>query len=131
MLQNRIFSSFLQRSRKRKIEENEFNDDIEHIFPGCPNEEEVIGSVVHGVVQELRTCKARKYPKIQNRDRTHQKVFWTNGCTNWTDDEFKERLRINRENFEFILIYFCIRPLFILFHILINFIIFSNINFLF
>ena len=38
-------------------------------------------------------------------------MFWTNGHATWADDEFKERLRINRENFEFIV--YRIRPMII------------------
>ena len=93
----------MQRSRKRKLEESQFDDDVDLFFPRHSNEEEVIGSIMHGLVEELHISKPRKHPKIQNRDRTQQKMFWTNGYATWADDEFKERLRINRENFEFIL----------------------------
>ena len=30
-------------------------------------------------------------------------MFWTNGYLHWSDEEFKERLRINRRSFEYIL----------------------------
>ena len=40
---------------------------------------------------------------MQNWSRTNQKSFWTTGYLEWSDEEFKERLRLNRTNLEFIL----------------------------
>ena len=40
---------------------------------------------------------------MQNRDETNQKSFWTTGYLKWSGEEFKERLRLNCANFEFIL----------------------------
>ena len=29
-------------------------------------------------------------------------MFWSSGCSNWSDEEFKQRLGIKRESFEYI-----------------------------
>ena len=40
---------------------------------------------------------------MQNRDRTDQKLSWTTVYCEWSNEEFKERLQLNRTNFEFVL----------------------------
>ena len=40
---------------------------------------------------------------MENRSRNDNKNFWSNSYLNWSNEEFKERLRISRESFGFIL----------------------------
>ena len=40
---------------------------------------------------------------MQDRDRTDQKLSWTTIYFEWSNEEFKERLQLNRTNFEFVL----------------------------
>ena len=54
-------------------------------------------------VVKIVNFKQSEHPKEPNRYREDQKLFWSYGYQNWTDDEFKDRLRINREGFFFIL----------------------------
>ena len=40
---------------------------------------------------------------MQDRDRADQKLSWTTIYFEWSNEEFKERLQLNRTNFEFVL----------------------------
>ena len=42
-------------------------------------------------------------PRKPKVDRDGGKHWWTNGYANWSEKEFKHRVRINRNNFAFIL----------------------------
>lgn len=79
------------------VDDSESDDPIEYMTT-------VLSNTIAVVVDEKKRDGQRK-PKI---DRSHQKNFWTNGYVNWDEEEFKSRVRINRENFEFILT--AIRP---------------------
>ena len=93
-----------KKSFKRKLQEAEFYDDLETFFPSqSKEEEEVVALISYGLVEQCDNTKLRKYPKMQNWSRTNQKSFWTTGYLEWSDEEFKERLRLNRTNLEFIL----------------------------
>ena len=47
--------------------------------------------------------QTKRKNKQPNEDRLHLKKFWLAGYDNWSSEEFKERMRINRETFDFIL----------------------------
>ena len=53
------------------------------------------------VCKVVRTIK--KSQKIPNRDREEQKKIWRDGYATWTNEEFKDSLRMDRETFNFIL----------------------------
>ena len=95
------FVHFLkQKSRKRKLQETEFHDDLKVFFPSqSKEEEEVVALISYGLVEQCDNPKLRKNPKIQNKDQTDQKSFWITWYLQWSDEEFKERLRLNRTNF--------------------------------
>ena len=38
-----------------------------------------------------------------NKDRMHLKNVWLAGYSTWSDEKFKEQMRINRETFDFII----------------------------
>ena len=57
----------------------------------------------------IESSKPKKHPRLPNKQRVKLKKFWSNGCCHWSDEEFKERLRIKRESFEYILA--SIRPM--------------------
>ena len=42
----------------------------------------------------------RNGPRAPNTDRTEDKMKWTNGYANWTEKQFKKRLRVSRDTFE-------------------------------
>ena len=82
--------------RKRKYEE-QFDQDVEAFCPPSKNDEEQVVSVIsqEGALEMMNNSRLRKYPKIENRDRSEYKNFWTNGYADGSNDEFKER--INRD----------------------------------
>ena len=47
--------------------------------------------------------KQKKKQKIPNRDWEEQKMLWRDGYSTWTNEEFKNSLRMDRETFNFIL----------------------------
>ena len=99
-----------QNPLKRKLQETEFHNKLEIFFSSQSNEEEeVVALISYGLVEQCDNNKLKKYAELQDRDRTSQKSLWTTGYLEWSDEEFKERLRLNRINFEFILN--CIRAM--------------------
>ena len=77
---------YLQNKRKRK---NDGSDDI------------LIMTTVQTAL--MMHSKPQHKPRMPNVDRDGSKIWWSNGYANWSEEEFKHRLRISRENFEFIL----------------------------
>ena len=55
-----------------------------------------IAPLIADAVVKIVNFKQRKHPK----NREYQKLFWSYGHQNWTDDELKERLRISRYFFK-------------------------------
>ena len=88
-------------SRKRKLIQEELSDDELFFSSGNADEEESVGTVAQAILNVVQ--KPEKKPKMPNRDRDQQKQLWTDGYQNWTDEEFKENLRIDRGTFQFIL----------------------------
>lgn len=104
MEQSNFMIKFLQRNTlKRKRKEDEFYEDFELFFPKPRNEEEETAGIVSSGLLECIGEKKRKYPKQCNKDRNDQKLFWSNGYVNWSNNDFKNRLRINRDSFNLIL----------------------------
>ena len=61
------------------------------------------------VSEVIESTKPKKNPRLPSKQRAELKKFWSNGYRHWSDEEFKERLRIKRESFEYILA--SIRPM--------------------
>ena len=55
------------------------------------------------VSEVIESTKPKKNPRLPSKQRAELKKFWSNGYRHWSDEEFKERLRIKRESFEYIL----------------------------
>ena len=63
----------------------------------------VIAAISHAAEVVVQGGRRQDHPRKPNVDRTQQKEVWSNGYRVWDDDQFKSRVRINRESFEFIL----------------------------
>ena len=89
---NTNFVHFLeQKSRQRKIQEAGFYDSLDNFFQFQNKEEgEVVDLYCHGLVEQCDNNKLGKYSKMQNRDPTYYKSFWTTGYLVWSNVEFKE-----------------------------------------
>ena len=72
---------YLQNKRKRK---NDGSDDI------------LIMTTVQTAL--MMHSKPQHKPRMPNVDRDGSKIWWSNGYANWSEEEFKHRLRISREN---------------------------------
>ena len=51
----------------------------------------------------IELTKLKKHPKLSNKQTAELKKFWSNRYCHWSDEKFKERLRIKRKSFEYIL----------------------------
>ena len=72
---------YLQNKRKRK---NDGSDDI------------LIMTTVQTAL--MMHSKPQHKPRMPNVDYDGSKIWWSNGYANWSEEEFKHRLRISREN---------------------------------
>ena len=63
----------------------------------------VIAAISHAAEVVVKGGRRQDHPRKPNINRTQQKEVWSNGYRAWDDDQFKSRVRINRESFEFIL----------------------------
>ena len=63
----------------------------------------VIAAIFHAAEVAVKGGRRQDHPRKPNIDRTQQKEVWSNGYRAWDDDQFKSRVRINRETFKFIL----------------------------
>ena len=83
--------------RKRAADEREFD---EYFFQKrSESVDDVIVAAVSAAVMLGRSPE--RTPKWPNVARDHS--WWTNGYQTWTEEEFKKRLRIKRETFEYII----------------------------
>ena len=72
-------------------------------FKTSDGNEDVIPLLLEATVEIVNNSKHANHPRIPNRNRSEQKLFWSQGYSNWSEEEFKDRLRINRRDFEYIL----------------------------
>ena len=93
-----FFSSALKSSRKAQEELLYFKRRRSHVVRELfmDNKE-----AKHRAATVSCCCVKERRPKgpIEMRDT----VWWQHGYVNWTDKQFKKRLRVNRDNFHFIL----------------------------
>lgn len=100
-LQPLQYRQLLERfSRKRKRQNEMYDNDI---FNSSHKEIDEVVPIIAQATAEIISIGEGKQPRAPNKPRDDQKSFWTNGYRSWTEEEFKDRLRINRETFEFIL----------------------------
>ena len=93
-----IYSNLLNSfSRKRKLERLEEEEEY-----ADSDDFEIIAATIQATAEivSIQNIRKRRNPRKNRHD---QKMFWTNGFQTWDDDEFKGRLRINRETFNMIL----------------------------
>ena len=55
-------------------------------------------------VTAIIISKIPRKPRSRNRNRTVGKLWWTEVYNNWSDDNFKEKMRIRRDTFNQILV---------------------------
>ena len=67
------------------------------------NTAEICAAVVNAAVAMLQSRKEFFKPREKKVNRNAAKLWWTNGYKNWDDSQFKHRLRVSRETFEFML----------------------------
>ena len=75
--------------------------DLEDHFRLSYREFDEVVPLIAEAAAEIVNSKQRKHPKEPSKYREDQKLFWSCGYQNWTGNEFKERLRINRETFSY------------------------------
>ena len=64
---------------------------------------ELVGIVAHAAVAVTATNNNRGGPRAAAVDRTKQKEMWSLGYATWTDAQFKARVQVSRDTFNFIL----------------------------
>ena len=92
--------------RKRK---HEFDESMDHYRKMCKQRigkkmHEMDGefmSIVATMLSNLTVKKTTK--KRRSKDVQRGQTWWADGYRNWSDVEFKKKLRLNRETFDFIL----------------------------
>ena len=55
------------------------------------------------MLEVIDSTKPKKHTRPPSKQRAELKKFWSNGYCHWSDEEFKERFRVKRESFEYIL----------------------------
>ena len=95
-----LFSSALKSSRKAQEELLYFkrrrSQVVRELFMG--NEE-----AKHRVLAAAVSCCCVKERRPKGPIEMRDTVWWQHGYANWTDKQFKKRLRVNRDTFHFIL----------------------------
>ena len=102
-----LFQSLMNKSKKRtKKEADDFEDVLSTLDVSDDDDEENADSVLVGVVSHAALAATNKScigPRAAAIDRTQQKEMWSFGYSTWTDAQFKARVRVNRDTFNFIL----------------------------
>ena len=100
----RIFVDKMKRfSLKKRLDEDDFENDLEAFFPPVNKGVDEVASALSESLITFVNHQTKRKNKQPNKDRLHLKNFWLAGYDTWSDEEFKERMRINRETFDFIL----------------------------
>ena len=61
-------------------------------FKTSDGNEDVIPLLLEATVEIVNNSKHANHPRIPNRNRSEQKLFWSQGYSNWLEEEFKDRL---------------------------------------
>ena len=83
---------YYERARRRF----KANDSVEEEF-------EYLGNLLESVEQIIHSNRGFVGPRRPNRNREVEKLWWHNAYQNWDDEQFKEKFRINKETFDFVL----------------------------
>ena len=93
-------------SRKRRYC-NEMEGSLENSLTACrENDHDTLAIISQAVSEVIESTKPKKHSRLSNKQKAELKKFWSNGYGHWNDEEFKERLMIKRESFEYI--YICV-----------------------
>ena len=98
-----FWQSLLKR-QKRKREESE--EEVENYLKTRKRKRKrrlEIDPVIFCVVSAAAIVGAKPKRKKREKNCARDKSWWTNGYLNWNEQQFKKRLRVTRETFEFIL----------------------------
>ena len=101
-----VFHELLKTSRKRRRKnEEEVNDYLDQQRKTRRGDDHDIQAFAIASVCGATSLQMRKKRgnRKSNDDRSLQKLWWTNGYQNWTEEQFKYRIRITRDTFNIIL----------------------------
>ena len=99
-----IFVDKMKRfSLKRRFDEDDFENGLEAFFPLVNEGIDEVASALSEFLITFVNQQAKRENKQPNKDHLHLKIFWLAGYDTWYTEEFKERMRINCETFDFIL----------------------------
>ena len=95
-----IASRNITRTREEETEEEErsFRSSI------CDNDDSIFD--IYSTAVSSLTAPLQGQTKRQRKKRVkldEQKKWWTNGYRNWNNEQFRTRLRINRQGFKYLL----------------------------
>ena len=84
--------------RKWENRENEMEDE-------WMKRRKVVGADMTGMFSAIAAAAVleKEDRKKRGRNIIRDKSWWTSGMKNWSDSEFKKRVRINRKTFEYLL----------------------------
>ena len=88
----------------------QWNGEFTWRFTACRDYDHDTVAIISQAVSEVtKSTKPKMHPRFPNKQRAELKKFWSSGYRHWSDEQFKERLRIKQESFEYILA--SIRPM--------------------
>ena len=96
-----------KRKRERQAEDEADEDEADDLrrkrarLAVANQEAEIVAAMSAAVVTHMVQQPARK-PREQDEDRGEDKRWWANN-TNWSDKQFKKRMRIERSTFAYLL----------------------------
>ena len=90
-------------SQKRRLEEDDFENDSGTFSSPVNESDKQISSALSKPLIAIVNQPVKRKNKPPNKYHVHLKHFWLAGYDIWWDEEFKKRMRINRETFDLIL----------------------------
>ena len=100
----RFFVDKMERfSLKRRLDEDDFENDLEAFLPPVNDSVNEVASTLSESLITFVNQQIKQKNKQPNKDRLHLKTFRLAGYDTWSAEGFKERKRINLETLDFIL----------------------------
>ena len=93
----------LERSRLLKDLEEECIHEKRRKYDNEAIENDFVRSCLVTATAIINSKTPRK-PSSRNRNPTVRKLWWSKDCNNWSDDNWKEKMRIRRDTFNQILV---------------------------
>ena len=90
-------------SLKRTLDEDDFENELVAFFPPVNEGVDEVASALSESLITFVNQQTKRKNKQPNKGRLHLKSFGLAGYDKWSAEEFKERMGINRETFDFIL----------------------------